>query len=269
MKKVLSVFVLLVFAIPFSTSAEVMQGDVDGSGKVNIADVTELIDYLLSGDVSTINLMNADVDGDGNVGIADVTELIDMILSGATSEEHEYVDLGLPSGTLWATCNIGASKPEEYGDYFAWGETEPKATYSWSTYKYGTYETPTKYNNSDNLRELELTDDAAYVNWGPSWRIPSKLQIRELFNNCSVDKSASMNGVKGFLFTGSNGNTLFLPAAGVRWDSSFSGEGSIGRYWSNSIHEYKLGFAYFLDFEWSLDYGGRNFGFSVRAVSSL
>ena len=168
---------MMALSVTFSAGAENLPGDVDGDGKVGIADVTDLTDYLLSQDASAINLDTADVDGDGKVSIADVTELIDMILSRATSEEHEYVDLGLPSGTLWATCNVGASKPEEYGDYYAWGETEPKEVYDWSTYRWcnGGRTSLTKYNTKssygivDNKTELELEDDAAYVNWGPSW----------------------------------------------------------------------------------------------------
>ena len=107
------------------------------------------------------------------------------------SDSHEWVDLGLPSGTLWATCNVGASKPEEYGVYFAWGETEPKSNYDWSTYKYynGSPETMTKYctNNDmgrvDNKTELEAMDDAATVNWGSNWQTPSKEQFEELYNS--------------------------------------------------------------------------------------
>ena len=102
-----------------------------------------------------------------------------------TLDGHAYVDLGLPSGTLWATCNVGASSPEEYGDYFAWGETEPKNDYNWSTYKYckGSSTTMTKYCTSssygtvDNKTELEPSDDAATVNWGSNWQMPSLEQL--------------------------------------------------------------------------------------------
>ena len=101
--------------------------------------------------------------------------------AGDTAETHEWVDLGLPSGTLWATCNVGANSPEEYGDYFAWGETTTKSSYSWSTYKYckGSSSTMTKYCTSsyygtvDNKTELEPSDDAATANWGSEWQMPS------------------------------------------------------------------------------------------------
>ena len=114
-----------------------------------------------------------------------------------TTVAHEYVDLGLPSGLLWATCNVGATSPEDYGDYFAWGETQPKDTYEWSTYQYcnGSYNTLTKYcsNSSygyngftDNLTTLLPEDDAATANWGGNWRMPTKEEFQELYNNTTV-----------------------------------------------------------------------------------
>ena len=120
--------------------------------------------------------------------------------NSGSANGHEYVDLGLPSGTLWATCNVGASKPEEYGDYFAWGETKPKSDYSWETYKWckGSSKTMTKYcTNSkygyngftDDLWELLPEDDAATVNWGSGWQTPSLAQLKELFNSITPRRS--------------------------------------------------------------------------------
>lgn len=157
-------------------------------------------------------------------------------------DEHQYVDLGLPSGTLWATCNVGATKPEEYGDYFAWGETELKQVFDWSNYKWcnGTTDTFTKYCDNayyglvDNKMELEPEDDAAYMNWGPEWRMPNLNQIGELCNNCSIQWTMR-NDVNGWLFTGPNENTLFLPATGYRWNSSLITGGSRGYFWSISL----------------------------------
>ena len=160
-----------------------------------------------------------------------MTCLINYLLTGTwpddpvtPPDEHEWVDLGLPSGTLWATCNVGANTPEEYGDYFAWGETTPKDTCEWRTYKWcnGTDSTLTKYcNNSDygyngfvdNKMELDPEDDAAYVNWGPSWRMPTKEQVEELMANCTWEWTL-LNGKWGHLGTGPNGNTLFLRDTG-------------------------------------------------------
>lgn len=159
--------------------------------------------------------------------------------------EHAYVDLGLPSGLLWATCNVGAETPEEYGDYFAWGETQPKDTYNWSTYQYcnGSSSTLTKYcNNSsygyngftDNLTILLPEDDAATVNWGGNWRIPTKEEWQELYDNTSQTWT-TQNDVFGSLFIASNGDSLFLPAAGNYEESSLTYSDSHGFYWSSSL----------------------------------
>lgn len=128
---------------------------------------------------------------------------------------HEYVDLGLPSGTLWATCNIGASKSEDYGDYFAWGETHPKSVYHWSTLKYYRDDAFTKYTGKDSLKVLQPEDDAATTNWGLGWRMPTKEEWEELVNYTN-NMWTTMNGRNGRLFIASNGNRLFLPAAGGR-----------------------------------------------------
>ena len=190
---------------------------------------------------------------------------------------HEWVDLGLPSGTLWATMNIGAGSPEEYGDYFAWGETEPKRTFNWATYKWsdGGYRDITKYctdsilGTVDGKTELELEDDAAYVNWGPEWRIPSQEQLSELFTKCTWEWT-TINGVNGKLVIGPNGNSLFFPAAGYRLNSSLHSAGSYGDYWVRTLDSGYSGNAYYLDFNWArafCDYNYfRCYGMSVRAV---
>ena len=184
-----------------------------------------------------------------------------------------YVDLGLPSGTLWATCNVGASSPKDYGDYFAWGETSTKTTYNWSTY-FDTKDngnTFNKYNNNGGLTELEPEDDAAYVKWGPAWRMPSKEQFDELINsNYTTTEWTTQHGVNGRLITSkSNGNSVFLPAAGYRGNSSLYYAGSYGDYWSRRLNESGPGYAWYLYFDsGSVDtyYNGRCVGFSVRPV---
>ena len=159
---------------------------------------------------------------------------------------HEYVDLGLPSGLKWATCNVGATTPEDYGDYFAWGEVEPKATYEWSTYKYcnGTNKTLTKYcNNSsygnngftDNKTVLDPEDDAATANWGGAWRMPTYDEFDELKTKCTWIW-ATQSGVNGYKVTGLNGNSIFLPAAGTRFTSGVSNVGKVGDYWTSSLY---------------------------------
>lgn len=197
---------------------------------------------------------------------------------------HEYVDLGLPSGTLWATCNVGANAPEEYGDYFAWGETVPKDDYEWNTYKWcnGNKNNLTKYCNSslygtaDNKMELDPSDDAAYVNWGPSWRMPTFDQLREMKKNCTWT-CTTQNGVNGLQVTGPNGSTIFLPAAGFFLDENKSKsvvlDGKDGCYWSRNVVRHEPDCATYLDFvvsgggivRWLSD-RDRSCGFTVRAV---
>lgn len=163
---------------------------------------------------------------------------------------HNYVDMGLPSGMKWATCNIGATSPEDYGDYFAWGETKPKNTYSWSNYRYsnGGLFTLTKYCNNpangyngytDNLTTLEACDDAATANWGESWRMPTYRELQELVDVCTSEW-VILNGVRGRMFTGPNGNSIFLPA--THWynfgyeETNYGGEYDYGGcYWSSSL----------------------------------
>ena len=195
---------------------------------------------------------------------------------------HEYVDLGLPSGTLWATCNVGANTPEEYGDYFAWGDTSAKDYYDYSNYKYcnGSFTSFTKYCTTsdygyngftDGKTELEPDDDAATAIMGDSWCTPSIDQIKELIGKCTK-KWTQHNGVDGLLLTGPNGNQMFLPAAGYRWEGEIYTQGFYGSYRSNSICPGADQVSYFMWFDsnshWSWDYlGGRRAeGNSVRAV---
>ncbi len=123
------------------------------------------------------------------------------VYKSGTQDGHDYVDLGLPSDTKWATCNVGATKPEDSGNFYAWGEVEPKDNYNWSTYKYGIgWEgTVAKYKigyNEDNKRVLDLEDDAAYVNWGGKWRMPTKTQLEELVSQCYTVVDWNYKGTK-------------------------------------------------------------------------
>ena len=214
-----------------------IKGDVNGDGEVNVADVSKVVDAIMS----DTSIMECDVNGDFAVNISDINVIINIILN-PQEDNYEYVDLGLPSGTLWATCNVGASSPEEYGDYFAWGETEPKDVYDWTTYKWcnGSANTLTKYCTSDDYGtydgkwELDPEDDAAYVNWGPSWRMPTEQQQSELMNVCTWNKTWK-NGVIGYKVTGPNGNALFLPAAGCHSGTELEYEQSSGGYWRRTL----------------------------------
>ena len=163
-------------------------------------------------------------------------------VSGETScpdANHPHmIDLGLPSGTQWACCNVGASAPEQYGNYYAWGETSPKSVYNWDTYLYGYYNFDGDYSHLVNIgSDIAGTGyDAATANWGNPWRMPSLTQILELLNSCTSTWT-SQNGVNGRKFVGPNGGTIFLPAAGYRWRSELGSAGSYGYYWSSSLRE--------------------------------
>ncbi len=190
---------------------------------------------------------------------------------------HEYVDLGL--SVMWATCNVGADSPEDYGDYFAWGETEPKDDYRCSTYKWrDVYENYTKYctdndhGNVDNKTVLESTDDAAIVNWGGVWRMPTVAEMKELTMQCTWTWT-TQNGVNGCKVTSkSNGNSIFLPAAGCYYyEYGLTDAGLSGVYWSSSLDTYNSDQAigmYFIGSGEGYSGGGlsRCYGLSVRPV---
>lgn len=194
---------------------------------------------------------------------------------------HEYVDLGLPSGTLWATCNIGSDAPENYGDYFAWGETQTKDIYNWSTYQYcnGSENTLTKYCSldeygyngfTDSLSILQQGDDAAKVNWGENWRMPVEEEWVELIEN-TTSEWTSQNGIYGMLFTAENGNTLFLPGAGCRYESNLNGAGESCNYWSSLLSIYnplRASAAGFGNMYSEVFDARRCIGYSVRPVRS-
>lgn len=189
-------------------------------------------------------------------------------------ENHPHmIDLGLPSGTLWACCNIGADSPEDYGDYFAWGETSPKSVYSWETYKYwndsngNVYLDPGEFTNiGSNISGTQY--DAATSNYGGEWCMPTYDQLSELNSECTWTWTAQ-NGVKGYKVTGPNGNCIFLPAAGFLDYSSPLGAGSHGYYWSSSLCEGSSFAAWHLCFylgNRSLYSSFRDYGRIVRAV---
>ena len=178
----------------------------------------------------------------------------------AISTVNNYVDLGLPSGLLWATCNVGATTPEGYGDCFAWGETTPKNTYTEGNYTY-----------SDNPATLPSDHDAATANWGSGWRMPTQAEFHELIDN-TTNTWTTQNGVNGWLFT-ANGNSLFLPAAGYSVDGSHSEYGFDGSYWSSSLNTGDDGpgnaWGLFFQSDWNdcyVEISARNYGFSVRPV---
>lgn len=204
-----------------------------------------------------------DMDGDGRLSIDDVTLLVNTILGDSpertlrladgetpwpeepTADTHEYVDLGLPSGTLWATCNVGASAPEESGQYFAWGETQPKTIYDWPHYTLckGSIATLTnycmneKYGTADRLSELADNHDAATTRWGKAWCMPTKAQAEELLSPTNTRiTSTTINGINGFTISSLSGDaSIFLPAAGAVIDTTNSMAGEHAEYWTRSL----------------------------------
>ena len=195
----------------------------------------------------------------------------------ATPVPEGYVDLGLPSGLLWAKCNLGATTPEGYGNYYAWGETQPKSEYTWATYTYGDttyhlykYNTSADYGTVDNKTTLEAADDAATVVLGGGARMPTSDDWVELRSN-TTGEWTQQNGVNGWKFTATNGNSLFLPAAGRRCGSSLYDGGTYGFYWSSSLltdDPSRVRNFYFHSDGSRMNSFNRNYGFSVRAVRS-
>ena len=189
---------------------------------------------------------------------------------------HEAVDLGL--SVKWATCNVGAAKPEECGGYFAWGETEEKDNYDWGTYKWckdsdntmTKYCCTKKYGAVDNKTVLDPEDDVAHVKWGGKWRMPTKEEFKELCEKCTW-KWTTQSGVRGYLVTGPNGNSIFLPAAGHRDGSELDRRGSYGHYWSATLNELSSDDAcnlYFVSgsYYW-YNWNRRFYGHAVRPVT--
>ena len=187
---------------------------------------------------------------------------------------HEYVDLGL--SVKWATCNVGADSPEDYGDYYAWGEITTKSDFSWITYKWckRTNDTMTKYctdskcGTVDNRTILTSSDDVATVKWGSKWRMPTIEEISELCD-CTWTWT-SQNGVKGMKVTGPNGKSIFLPAAGARSGTSLYNCGKYGYYWSTTLDDIVNDYAYYLLFKDGLctsNYWSRGYGCTIRPVT--
>lgn len=194
--------------------------------------------------------------------------------------EDVAVDLGLPSGTLWAAYNIGAEKPEEYGDYFAWAEVEPKTTYNWSTYKWRNsdkYNTDTTSTKVCSHQYIVLADDAANYNWGGDWRMPSHIEQEELMAYCDFFLD-TLNGVRGRMIVSRiNGNAIFTPFAGHMHEATVVGAGQMWAvfsrdlffadgpdwywYWRNNEEDISKE-----DFEKKYIKGGRSDGLTVRAV---
>lgn len=179
------------------------------------------------------------------------------------NNSHEYVDLGLPSGKKWATCNVGADKPEDYGDYFAWGETSPKVVYD--------SDNSVTYGEQMNDISGNAQYDAATANWGGGWRMPTIEECVELVDYCKWEWT-QVNGVNGARVIGPNGNCIFLPAAGERSGSSLQIAGDQGLYWSSTPYDNHglddcAGFLGFYYCDECVTYGDRRYGSTVRPIT--
>src|SRR5574344_2517870 len=183
-----------------------------------------------------------------------------MKSSNDTITPGEAIDLGL--SVKWASCNVGATTPEGCGGYYAWGETEEKSDYSWSAYKYYNGFSGAYKNIGSNISGTQY--DVAHVKWGGSWRMPTHEEFQELCNKCTSTWT-TYNGVSGYKFVGTNGNSIFLPAAGSRWGTDVYRQGSNGCYWTGTICSYKSDIAWRLNFDLANlipGYNNRILGFS-------
>ena len=254
--------------------------DLNDDGDVNITDVTLLVTNILDQN----NGNEYDLNDDEDVNITDVILMVNYILGlnngnqgggngggiGDTSQAYlncpnnnhpHMIDLGLPSGTKWACCNVGATIPEGYGGYYSWGEVNEKAVYTQNTYKYYTQDGSYVSISFD----ISGTDyDVAHVKWGGNWCMPTNDQQVELLNDCTYEWT-TLNGVKGGKFTGPSGGSIFLPAAGYshKSDGGLDVDGIYGHYWSSTQYPDYVGMAYWFSFGSSNTYRSN---FSLRFV---
>lgn len=265
----------------YTDSEPGIKGDVNGDGIVNGTDIQAVINMILADKYDA----KGDVNEDGVVNGTDIQAIINIILYGPEEEEGEdeqaflscpddnhphLIDLGLPSGTKWACCNIEASKPEEYGGYYCWGETKSKTGWhNWDTYDY--YDSST--GTCKDLGDIAGTRyDVAYVKWGGAWRMPTLTQCSEFNQYCSSEW-VNYNEMSGRLFTGPNGKKIFIPAAGYYWDYGCHDEYAAGYLWTSTPNKEDLKYAYDLYFKDNDEAGVNSYGYcnrydgrSVRAV---
>ena len=235
--------------VPLAAQAQHYHYDVDGNGSVNVTDVMLLVNRLL-------NIPNPGEENPENGLCPD--------------RRHPHaIDLGLPSGTRWACCNVGATAPEGYGGYYAWGETSEKTVYDWSTYVHCDGTKDSCHDIGEVICGTKY--DAASVNWGEAWQMPTLDQCEELLNGCTYSWT-TLNGVNGALFTSKkNGKSIFIPAAGDRFDTDLYSRGESGIYWTGTLHPFSDDCAYCLNFYGGTAFCGyndynRNLGRAVRPV---
>ena len=221
------------------------KGDVNLDMTVDVADIATIISIMADGGNGS-QVALADVNSDGAVDVADIATIISIMAGGGSdTTDPKAVNLGLPSGTLWASMNVGATSAEEFGSYFAWGETTVSSYYGWNSYKWSgntqtsmtKYCTSATYGTVDGKTQLDLDDDAAHAAWGGDWHTPTIGDIEELINN-TTNEWVTINGATGCRFKSkTNGNSIFLPAAGYYIGSSLGNVGLMGCYWSSTLQE--------------------------------
>lgn len=224
---------------------------------------------VYSGRLSSTAVRRIVINSEGSV------KIYESLPSSHNNDVNEYVDLGLPSGLLWATKNIGASNPENSGNYYAWGETSDKSSFSFENYKWSNDSGYTKYNNSselgyvDNLYSLEATDDAANCVVGSSWSIPTKADFDELIACCTTMRT-TLNGVNGLKILGPNGNSIFLPSAGFKANDLFYHLNEWGYYSTRELYYSDTNNCVLFKFDDSNIYtywtNIRWYGYSIRPV---
>ncbi|MBR5084777.1 MAG: hypothetical protein IKX33_09265 [Prevotella sp.] len=208
MKKILTILIL-VLMFTTTNAQSTMKGDLNNDGVINISDVVMLVNWVLG------------------VGIPQDSYNI------CPDEYHPHaIDLALPSGTLWSCCNMDAKTPEGHGGYYAWGETEGKLLYDWSTYIHCDGTSNTCHDLNGEI--CGTSYDVARMKWDGMWLMPTNMQQRELIENCTYEWT-TMNGVRGVMFTGTNDERIFIPAGGNYTESGLSNLGTVGTYWSSQI----------------------------------
>ena len=251
---------------PQGGSESTLPGDFNNNGKLDAQDVVYLTQAMMGS--SSLTITATDLNQDGKLNVADVVMLVNAVIEGSWPITHEYVDLGLPSHTLWATCNVGASKPEEIGDYYAWGETNTKTSYEWSNYVFSGGSESTCY---DLGSDISFTDyDVALIKWGKPWSMPKLEDWQEIIQHCTWT-STTQNNVSGLKITSrNNGNSIFIPFSGCRWDTGVYYPGNVYG-WLSDQGPSGLGFATYFQFSEGSGIGNgcdfeRYIGLPVRPV---
>lgn len=300
---------LLIIASMYSavSYSQVVLGDMNGDGILSKNDITLLSDGLTGKTIKYANPTAADFDQDGTISVRDLALLIDAILHPTTGESngHKWVDLGL--SVKWATCNVGANAPEDYGGYYAWGETSTKSSYTWNNYLAAEGGKMTSWNDCGTSKDplanyvyptetsISTTQhDVAHTNWGGEWRMPTFAEQTELRKNCYWQWTKNYNGTykAGYIVYKAKAESdkgkysysytaptatyslrdthIFLPASGYQSGSTLFNNGSTGYYWSANPTTGSAADVFTLNFDNSLVLWlsfFRSDGYSIRPVT--